>query len=270
MTTLTIINETKQIYLSSVENTLNTTLENGDYKSKIRYAIPYLITTNENTLYQTVRVLNVIIPYSFYIINEYNCNLNINNIILVIPYGNYNAYTLLDTINALMTENNILGVLSLDVSNGKYILTATQNITVRTTTNNINKIIGLDNSTYTTIFDITDYKINFPYPVNTSGIHNIFIKTNFNTSNQKFGGYVTSHILTSIPVQVEPFGIIQYSNYENTETIIRNKDMDFLSIELLDDNLNYINMNGLDWTIRLEIKSVNKYNQNDTNIFSWE
>jgi hypothetical protein len=69
---------------------------------------------------------------------------------------------------------------------------------------------------------------------------------------------------------VEPFGIIQYSNYENTETIIRNKDMDFLSIELLDDNLNHIDFNGLDWTIRLEIKSVNKYNPNDTNIFSWE
>jgi hypothetical protein len=223
-----------------------------------------------NTLYQTVKVLNVIMPYSFYIINEYNCNLNMNNIILSVPYGNYNAYTLLDTINTLMTENNILGTLTSDVSTGKYLLTSTQNITIINTTNNINNIIGLGNSTYTTVFDMTNYKMYFPYPVNTGGIHNIFIKTNFNTSNQKFGGNIASHILTSIPVQVEPFGIIQYSNYENTETIIRNKDMDFLSIELLDDNLNHINFNGLDWTIRLEIKSVNKYNPNDTNIFSWE
>jgi hypothetical protein len=149
-------------------------------------------------------------------------------------------------------------------------LTSTQNITIINTTNNINNIIDLDIVAYTTVFDVTNYKMYFPYPVNTGGIHNIFIKTNFNTSNQKFGGNIASHILTSIPVQVEPFGIIQYSNYENTETIIRNKDMDFLSIELLDDNLNHINFNGLDWTIRLEIKSVNKYNPNDTNIFSWE
>jgi hypothetical protein len=270
MSTLSIINESKQIYLSSEENTLNTTLENGDYKSKIRFSIPYLITSNEHTLYQTVKVLNAIIPYSFYIINEYNCNLNMNNIVLSVEFGNYNAYTLIDTINDLMTENNILGKLTLDSSNGKYLLTATQNIIIRNTTNNIYSIIGLDNSTYNTVNDGTNYKIYFPYPVNTGGIHNIFIKTNFNTSNQKFGGYNTSQILTSIPVQVEPFGIIQYSNYENIETIIRNKDMDFLTIELLDDNLNSINFNGLNWTIKLEIKSVNKYNANDTNIFSWE
>jgi hypothetical protein len=270
MTTLSIINESKQIYLSSVENELNTTLENGDYKSKIRFTIPYLVTTNDNTLYQTIKVLNATIPYSFYIINEYNCNLNMNNIILNIPFGNYNAYTLLDTINSLMTENNILGTLTLDISNGKYLLTATQNIIIRTTTNNINSIIGLDNSTYTTINNGTNFKIYFPYPVNTGGIHNIFIKSNFSTSNQKYGGNNTSQILTSIPIQVEPFGIIQYSNYENTETIIRNKDLDSLIIELLDDNLNHINFNGLNWTIGLEIKSVNKFNPNDTNIFSWE
>ena len=80
MTTLSIINESKQIYLSSVENELNTTLENGDYKSKIRFTIPYLVTTNDNTLYQTIKVLNATIPYSFYIINEYNCNLNISKL----------------------------------------------------------------------------------------------------------------------------------------------------------------------------------------------
>ena len=91
------------------------------------------------------------------------------------------------------------------------------------------------------------------------------------TSNLKLGGSKNdSQVLKTIAVQVEPFGIIQYSNYENIETIIRNKDMDYLEIELLDDNGNYINFNNLDWTICLEIISVNKFNPNDTNIFSWE
>ena len=40
-------------------------------------------------------------------------------------------------------------------------------------------------------------------------------------------------------------------------------------IKLLDDNLNHINFNGLDWSICLEIKSINKFNPNHTNIFSW-
>ena len=268
-TSLSIINETKQLYLSSIENATNTNLLNGDYKSKINYFIPFLISSNENTIYQTIKVLNAIIPYSFYIINEYNSNLNVNDIILSVPYGNYNAYTLLDKINEIFTDNNILGTLSLDVSTGKYLLTATQSITIKNTTNNIYKIIGLDESTYTTIYNGTNYLMYFPYPVNTGGIHNIYIKTNFLTENRKYGGGNESHILKTIPIQVEPFGIIQYTNFENTETIIRNKDLDYLIIELLDDNLNHINFNGLDWSISLEIKSINKFNPNDTNIFSW-
>lgn len=270
MTTLSIINESKQIYLSSVANETNTILENEDYKSKVRYSIPNFITSNDNTLYQTVKVLNVIIPYSFYIINEYNCNLNVNNIILSVALGNYNAYTLLTAINTLFTDNNLSATLSLDISNGKYILTATHNITIRTMINSINSIIGLDSSNYTAIYDGSSYLIYFPYPINTAGTHNIYIKTNLITTNQKYGGQKESHILKTIPIQVEPFGIIQYTNFENTETIIRNKDTDYLLIELLDDNLNHINFNGLDWSICLEIKSINKFNTNDTNIFSWQ
>jgi len=201
-TALSIINETKQLYLSSIENTTNTNLLNGDYKSKINYFIPFLISTNENTIYQTIKILNAIIPYSFYIINEYNSNLNVNNVILSVPYGNYNAYTLLDKINEIFTDNSILGTLSLDVSTGKYILTATQNITINYTINNIYKIIGLDDSTYTTIYDGNNYIMNFPYPVNTGGIHNIYIKTNLLTENRKYGGSNESHILKTIPVRL--------------------------------------------------------------------
>ena len=270
-TPLSIINESKQLYLSSVGNELNTTLQNGSYKSHIKYAIPYFITSNENTLYQTIKVLNAIIPYSFYIINEYNCNLNINNNILSVTYGNYNAYTLKDAINELFTDNNISASLTLNTSTGTFLLTSTVNVTIANTANNINSIIGLDTSTYNSIYDGTSYNISFPYPVNTGGIHNIYIKTNLLTSNLKFGGSNNdSHVLKTIAVQVEPFGIIQYSNYENIETIIRNKDTDYLEVQLLDDNGNYLNFNNLDWTICLEIKSVNKFNPNDTNIFSWE
>ena len=270
-TPLSIINESKQLYLSSVGNELNTTLQNGSYKSHIKYAIPYFITSNENTLYQTIKVLNAIIPYSFYIINEYNCNLNINNNILSVTYGNYNAYTLKDAINTLLTDNNISASLTLNTSTGRFLLTSTVNVTIANTANNINSVIGLDTSTYNGIYDGTSYNISFPYPVNTGGIHNIYIKTNLLTSNLKLGGDNNdSQVLKTIAVQVEPFGIIQYSNYENIETIIRNKDTDYLEVQLLDDNGNYLNFNNLDWTICLEIKSVNKFNPNDTNIFSWE
>jgi hypothetical protein len=268
----TVITESKQYYLSSHVDGVSAYLENGDKKSKVNFIIPYFINYNENTLYQTAKVLNAYIPYSFYIINDTNNKLIINSITLNIPNGNYNAFTLLDQINTLMTDNNILATLSLNTCDGTYILSSSSPISINTTISNcINSIIGLDVGTYIGIINGTKYIINFVYPVNTGGIHNIFIKTNLLTNNLKCGGYNNnSHILKSIPVNVEPFGIIQYSNYENVETIIRNHDTDYLEIELLDDYGNYIDFNGLDWSISIEIKSVNKFIMNDSKLFSWE
>jgi len=64
---------------------------------------------------------------------------------------------------------------------------------------------------------------------------------------------------TSVPVNVPPFGIIMYNNNENIETLVKNRETDYLEVELQDDDGNLINFNNQDWTICIEIKATKQY-----------
>lgn len=255
------ITDTKQYYLSPSGGLKL----NGSYNSKIKFEIPYFISNNKNIIYQTIKLSHCEIPYSFYIINETNNYIRINNIDLYIDNGNYNAYTLLDKLNLLLAENNINALFILDNSTGKYSLSSSNSISINKST--IYKIIGIDSNSYTGIFDniTAKYYINFPYPVNTGGIRNIYIKTNLITNNLNLLNNDSS-ILKSIPVNVPPFGIIQYSNIENIETFVKNRETDYLEILLTDDDDNLINFNNLDWSICIELKITKQLIINNFNL----
>lgn len=253
------ITETKQYYLSSDSGLkLNST-----YKSNIRFEIPNLVEFNKNILYQTIRISHAEIPYSFYIINDTNNKFIVNNKTLIIENGNYNASTLKDYINGLFTENSINATLFLINSTGKYYIESIGNITIGLSS--IYKVLGLSYSTYNGIFSNGKYYIYFDYPCNTSGIRNIFIKTNIMTKNLRVKNN-DSNIIKSIPVNVEPYGIIMYDNLSNSESIIRNRETNILNIELLDDDNNYINFNNIDWSICLEIKIIRELKLNNIDL----
>ena len=96
----------------------------------------------------------------------------------------------------------------------------------------------------------------------------LLLKSNLITNNvHTFKG--DSTILKSIPVSVPPFGIIQYVNNENMETVIKNRELNNIDIQLLDDDANLINFNNIDWSICLEIKTISQlsYNYNNINEF---
>jgi hypothetical protein len=255
------ITDTKHYYLTPSGGTKL----NGFYNSKIKFDIPYFITFNKNIIYQTLKISHCEIPYSFYIINDTNNYIKINNIGLYIENGNYNAYTLMDKLNELMTENSINGLFILDTSTGKYILSSSSPISINSST--IYKIIGIDNASYIGIFDNTTlkYYIYCHYPVNTGGIRNIYIKTNLITSNLNLNNNDSS-IIKSIPINVPPFGIIMYSNTENIESFIKNRETDYLEIQLIDDDNNLINFNNLEWTICLELKITKQFIINNLNL----
>lgn len=253
--------DTKQYYLTPSGGTKL----NGDYNSKIRFSIPYLISFNKNILYQSIKLSHAEIPYSFYIINDTNNSIKINGINMIIDNGNYNAYTLLEKLNQLLTKNNIQASISLDTSTGKYLLTSNNPITINSST--IYKIIGLDDFLIHGILNPTTskYIINFAYPVNTGGIRNIFIKTNLITNNLNLRNNDSS-VIKSIPVNVPPFGIIQYNNTENLESIIRNRETDVLEIELVDDEGYEINFNNLEWSLCLELKMTKQLLFNNSSL----
>lgn len=257
--------DTKQIYLSSSSSNSNTSsvvLLNGNMKSHINYIIPKLVTQGQNILYNTIKISHIEMPYSFYIINEYNNKLKISNTIIntiiEIPFGNYNANSFMEKINLLFIQYGLIDfILTFNTTNGKYTLSSDTYFTIYSAETTIQKLLGLDNYDYNSIFDFSNnnYTLEFPYLADTSGIKNIFVKSNIITGNLNTYNN-DSNVLKSIPVNVPPYGILNYNNSENIETLIRNRWIDNLVIQLTDDFNNLINFNNIDWSICLEIKTT--------------
>jgi hypothetical protein len=264
---MNLITETKQYFLTP--NGASVTKNNGNYNSDITYYIPNFITNENNILYYSVKISHAEIPYSFYIIDETNNQLVINNTTMYINIGNYNAYTLMEEINKLLDDAfNFNIVLSFNENTGKYTLSSNNYFTISNQTT-IYDIIGLDNNFYNSVFDFgtTTYILEFPYLVNTSGSKNIYIESNLITNNLSLLNNNCT-ILKSIPVDVPPYGIIMYNNAENIETVIKNRQLDNLIIKLKDDTNKMINFNNVNWSITLELKltkqlTLNTFSFND-------
>ena len=257
---MNLITETKQYFLNCSSSSSSIQKNNSTFNSDITYYIPKFITNDKNILYYSAKISHCEIPYSFYIINSNNNKLIINNITYVIDEGNYNAYTLLEKINLLLPDDFTL---NFNEENGKYNLLCDVFFTI-SSLSTINKIIGLDNYNYSGLFDFSTNKYNliFPYLVNVSGSKNIYIETNLITNNLNLNSN-SVNVLKSVPVDVPPYGIILYNNNENIETIIKNRELNYLEIKLKDDDNQLINFNNISWSITLEIKITKQLTYNN-------
>lgn len=250
---MNIIKETKNYYL----NSNNVTAKNGTFKSDIVFNINNLIKNDKNILYNTISIVHSEIPFSFYNINANNNKLSLSTGDILIPFGNYNANSLMKYLNGVFPVGMVL---TLDRSNGKFTLTYDSMITIYKEST-CQRVLGL---VYGANF--VGSTINFPYPVNCLGTNNIYIKSpniildNYNTSTQD---YIT---LLSIPISVEPFELIIYNNFSQTKHLIKNKTLDSIEILIVDDNNNMINFNNTDWSITLQIETSYNIVQNNINL----
>jgi len=248
------LTDTKQYYLSS--NSQSANKHNGTFNSDITFSLPKFIQRADNILYNTIKVVHCEFPYSFYTVNIYNNTFKMNTIVVTIPVGNYTAYTLLNILNNLLQDIDPTFLLELNQTDGKYTLSCDNIFTLDTTTSDFSTIIGLQSAIYSGLFDGTKFIQPFPHPVNLMGPRNIYIKaTNLILDNLNTVTYDKA-TLKSIPINVPPFGIIMYNNNEQTESLLKNPDTDYIQIQLTDDDNNLINFNNLNWSICVEIKSV--------------
>jgi hypothetical protein len=246
------ISDSRQIHLSPLGATKK---NNGSFNSDIEFNIPYLIKKTNYILFNTVRIIHCELPFSFYIINEYNNLLSLSTGNILIPYGNYNANSFITKLNLLLPTNMIISLNSL---NGKFTLTYNNSFSILATST-IYKIMGFTkNTSYTSTSNIK----NLQYPANFLGTNNIFIKCpnlileNYNTATKD---YVT---LLSVPVSVQPFGIVQFINQVSAKNLVKNFQMNTLEIQITDDDNNLIDFNNLEWNITIEIESIMQLNYN--------
>jgi hypothetical protein len=238
----TIIKDTKQYYLRPSGGLKN----NGTSCSDILFNINGLLRDDSNILYNTISVIHAEIPYSFYVINEYNNLLSLSTGNIYVDYGNYNANTLMKFINAKLPTNMVL---SFNSTTGKMTLTYTQPFQIYSSST-IYNVLGFAKTNYSS----TTNKIDFPYPFNSLGTKNLYIKSNVLLSNYNSAtkDYVT---LTSIPVNVEPYSIILYNNYSTSSHLIKNTILDEIEIKIYDDNNSLVDFNNIEWSITIEICS---------------
>lgn len=241
------LRDIKQVFISS--NSQNTTLFNGNAKSNMRFNVSNFIESNNQTMYHTIRVLHAEFCISFYAVNIYNNTLVIDNVVYRIPIGNYS-----DIAVFIEQMTNILptGMLfSINTLTGKLTLSYNQNFTINAAST-CHKILGLEKQiAYTS----TSHSLAMPYPCNLLGTRNLYIRTpSLVLENINMMTLDNSTIL-SIPITEPMFGFLSYSSNDGDD-VLRTKDCDYVDIQIIDDDGNFVDFNNSDWSITFEIKRI--------------
>lgn len=227
---------------------------NGVFNSNLTFSIPNLYKNSQQVIYATARIVHAEIPNSFYIINEYNNVLHCSFGTYNIPYGNYNANTLMTYLRGVFPSNILI---SFSNSNGKFSLTSSNTAFSILGDSNCGILLGFTSGlAYSSTIISGVNTLEMPFPANLYGTKNIYIRLpqlvldNLNAvSKDKF-------TICNIPKSVSPYGVILYENASSSYSVIKN-DINGLDpnlvIELLDDQMNYIDFNNIEWSITLQI-----------------
>lgn len=251
--------EKKLINLNSNNATI---FNNSTYLSNLTFAFRSIISRNDQIDHLEGGIESCQIPISFYVVNYSNNKLSFSILdggtfltyTLYISVGNYDAETLFTEMQTQFTALGMSFTLSINEINGK--ITITYNSTGGKIFYSINhsnstcfKLLGFDDKTdyYPTVNVLLGV-----YPLNLLGIKRINIYVDqFCTSNVDSSGYGTTNLTQSISVSEPPFGMINYVNVDTNYSILRTFEINTLDVRITDEYGNFINFNGVDWSMTL-------------------
>ena len=234
-----------------------------------KYADQFLDNTNANILinlpyitvpnghYIHLSVINATIPYSFYTVNSKNNGIQINSIptasvspagFYTIPNGCYNANQLASTLTALIpnmtvTYNNILNIFFFTCTTTDFII----DITFTTA----NELLGLSTDN---LYNTSINKILRGYTlINLSTVRTVNLLCNYNTGNINILENNFYNTLCSIPVLSPPYSLITYTNPNNYSSNLYISEFNNITLRLMDQDGNQINLNGQFFNLTLQI-----------------
>jgi hypothetical protein len=203
-----------------------------------------------------IQVIDAVIPYSFY-------NVNVTNNILkyvmrlpdtsttevqtiTLPYANYNITTLMAKLLQLMDSGFSI---TYNSSTNKLNITHNTNTFWFVSGTNCSELIGLNEifpSTETNNW-LSDVSINLFTIRNIQVSSSNFIMNNICSATPN-----RASIITSIPITVNMGSIINYRNINNISSLIHEiTNINNLHIQLLDQDGDLLDLNGLHWSINL-------------------
>lgn len=213
-----------------------------------------------------ITIKNISIPHVQYNVESFNNLLIVNDgsvtNTLTIPVGQYTVTQLMSEMSTQLTAlYGVSVVLSLDPITKKIVVTSTKAFRIsKAQTSTLSPYIGVPSGSgyYPTV---STSGFTLPELPQLQGPCNYLLASN--VLSQGIGSVLTDGqnvpIIMSIPVEVE-YGKIQHyesSDFElNTKNYSRLQNVQNIDIRIYDDNLNIVDLHGIDVEIVLKIKRV--------------
>ena len=168
--------------------------------------------------------------------------------IITIDDGSYTATSLRDALNTKIFALNIALAFNYDKLTNKYFILTSNGVISGNLIFyplNMSKVLGFKNASYDVIYPNEYYSETF---VNLLPYDKIVITTDLtfecnsqNNFNKEYSAYAgTGDIITWIPRDIVPFSTINYTNTNNDEILLANKNLKSINISLMYEYNEYI------------------------------
>jgi len=216
------------------------------------FSLPMIELPSQHYIY--VSVQTAVIPYTFYNINSANNQLiyTVNGYMpqtLIIPPGNYNALQL----GQFLTANMTGFIVTYNSINNRYtIVNSTSDFTISTGSTAL-ALLGFQKQT--SIASVSRSIVSI-YNICLLSKQCVCVQSNLLTGNINNTSKSEGNILVSIPVVGQPYGLIVYFNHNNIRTNLYTNTISLINIRLCDQNNTLLDVNGVDWSMTLQIDVV--------------
>jgi hypothetical protein len=247
-----MITESRIFNINSQSGTKN----NGSKNTNIDYFLPNFVNNqnDDEILCAYLSIKNAEIPVSFYLINEYNNALSINNISYTLTKGNYNINNFITSLTALLGISYSITYNKITL---KITISSSTSFTINYSKTTMSKFLGISSTSDTiSVLNNSLYTITSPYVVNFLPIQKIHLRTNVTFDN--FNNYDKSNdILLSIQNNANILGgVILYNNDTNLKYLVNEKDVSTFTLRITDDFNREIDLNNCDFFITFQIDYI--------------
>jgi hypothetical protein len=242
---------------------------NNDKNSSMTFSIPNMLTDAPDILFTTCGLVSAEVPVSWYLIDSDTNILNFSYLAvdyqLVLPFGNYTGDNIVSTLVASFDQAllavNVTSNITLDLITGKLTFKF-NNTTGNHITFNYNgsdglyRILGFTPTiNYESVTSGAFEFIYAPNPLNLLGIKQIrMCSNNLSTiGNYSTGEKNANNILACIPIDVEAWGLINYTNKNNLYSKLKARNISIVDIQLYDELGRFLQMNSINFTFTIQL-----------------
>jgi len=217
--------------------------------AKCDFYLDRVIKPERKDIGMLVSVIDAEIPYSFYNISSGNNALSIDGQIYELSDRNYNSFNVMDAFNDHFASAGVDITMSFNENTNKFTLLSTTvpptSFTINSTT--MVKELGASNLPQTG----TSYTSN--QVCNLAGTSSIYIQSSNMLLNNINSFGKTFNVLSKCLVNTSPSSFIYYQPSQ-PQYFQLNNSLNFINIEMRNDEGQFIQFNGCDWSMTISIE----------------